>query len=134
MLTIGDVARRGGVTVESIRYYEKEGLIALPDRDVNGYRLYSSDAVSHIRFIKRAQEVGFTLKDIRELLSLRTNSDASCCDVRERAMGKVREMEEKIAVLTRMKSVLAGWVEECRSDAPLSQCPILDALDKDERV
>lgn len=131
MLSIGKVARRGGVTVDTLRYYEREGLIAAPDRGANGYRRYPSDAIKRVQFIKRAQEVGFTHKDIKELLSLRADPNASCCDVRARAAGKILEMETKIAVLERMKSVLSKWVAECPSRGPVAECPIIDALETD---
>ena len=133
MLNIGDVARQGGVTVEALRYYEKAGLIAAPDRDANGYRRYETDAVRHIRFIKRAQELGFTLKNIKDLLSLKGDPGASCCDVRERAEDKVRDMDQKIATLAKMRAVLSTWVEECRGAGPVSECPILDALGTEEK-
>ncbi|MEG3617668.1 MerR family DNA-binding protein [Magnetovibrio sp. PR-2] len=132
MMNIGDVARQGGVTVEAMRYYEREGLIAEPDRDINGYRRYDPDAVRRIHFIKRAQDVGFTLKDIKELLSLMTDPDATCCNVRDRAEGKIHDIEQKIASLTSMKTVLSAWVEECRGAGPISECPILDALEMEE--
>lgn len=131
MLNIGEVARECGVTVEALRFYEREDLLPAPDRDTNGYRRYAPDAVRRVRFIKRAQEVGFTLGDIRDLLSLQTDPGASCADVRERAGARVREMEDKIAVLARMKAVLEGWIDECRGEGPVSRCPILDALDGD---
>lgn len=129
MLNIGKVARQGGVTVETLRYYEREGLVAVSDRDANGYRRYADDVVRQVRFIKRAQDVGFTLKDIKELLSLRADPGASCCDVRARADAKIREMEAKIAVLRRMKAILQDWAATCPDAGPVDQCPILDALD-----
>jgi MerR family transcriptional regulator, copper efflux regulator len=132
MLNIGDVARKSGVSVEAMRYYEREGLITAPGRDVNGYRCFEVDAIRQVRFIKRAQEVGFTLKDIKELLSLRTDPAASCCDVRDRATDKVINIDQKIATLTNMRSVLAAWIEECRGAGPVSECPILDALESEE--
>ena len=128
MLNIGQTAKQGGVTVEALRYYEREGLIDAPDRDGNGYRRYAEAAVRHIRFIKRAQQVGFTLNEIKDLLSLQTDPAASCCDVRAQAADKVRGMEQKIAVLEGMKSVLSQWIEECSGYGPLTECPILDAL------
>lgn len=134
MLNIGEVARQVGVSVEAMRYYEREGLIAVPDRDANGYRRYEPDAVRHIRFIKRAQEVGFTLKDIKDLLTLKGDPNASCCDVRMRAEDKVRDMDRKIATLTKMRDVLSAWVEECRGTGPVTDCPILDALEAEEKV
>lgn len=132
MLTIGTVARKGGVSVETLRFYEREGLIPAPDRAANGYRLYASDAVARVRFIKRAQDVGFTHKDIKELLSLRADPRASCRDVRNRATRKLKDIEAKMAVLERMRSVLAAWVEECPSRGPVDECPIIDALESDE--
>lgn len=132
MLSIGKVAHDGGVTVDTLRYYEREGLIPAPDRGVNGYRRFSPDTIKRVRFIKRAQDVGFTHKDIKELLSLRADPKASCRDVRNRATQKLRDIEAKIAILERMKSVLATWVEECPSRGPVAVCPIIDALESDE--
>jgi len=132
LLSIGKVARDGGVTVDTLRYYEREGLLPAPDRGVNGYRRYSPDTIKRVRFIKRAQGVGFTHQDIRELLSLRGDPNASCRDVRSRAASKISEMEEKIAVLERMKSVLSEWVSNCPSRDPVDTCPIIDALETEE--
>ena len=132
MLTIGDVARKSGVTVEALRYYERQGLVAAPDRDDNGYRLYRPDAVDRVRFIKRAQDVGFTLKDVQELLSLQARPGASCGDVRTRTAGRIREIEAKIATLQRMKSFLDAWAGQCVDAGPAEQCPILGALSKDD--
>tara|TARA_R110000803_G_scaffold114822_1_gene183258 strand:- start:193 stop:594 length:402 start_codon:yes stop_codon:yes gene_type:complete len=132
MTSIGKIAQNSGVTVEAVRYYEKQGLILKPDRDANGYRRYSKGAARQVRFIKRAQEVGFTLKDIKELLSLKADPEASCCDVRARAERKVQEMEDRIITLTRMKDVLSEWVTDCEGQGPTSECPILDALDAEE--
>ena len=132
MLSIGKVAHDGGVTVDTLRYYEREGLIPAPDRGANGYRRYPPDTIKRVRFIKRAQDVGFTHRDIRELLSLRGDPNASCRDVRSRATGKIQEIESKIAVLARMKSVLSEWVSNCPSRGPVAACPIIDALESDE--
>ncbi|MEQ8322069.1 MAG: heavy metal-responsive transcriptional regulator [Rhodospirillales bacterium] len=129
MLNIGEVARLGGVSVEAMRYYEQQGLIAPPDRNANGYRKYSPEAIRRIRFIKRAQDVGFTLKDIGDLLALKADPGASCRDVRERAQYKLVEIEEKLAVLAQMRDVLAKWTSTCPSEGQVNACPILDALD-----
>lgn len=104
-------------------------MITPPDRDANGYRKYSPDAVRRIRFIKRAQDVGFTLKDIADLLNLRADPGASCRDVRERARNKLTEIDTKISVLNRIRDVLATWTDACPSRGPVSACPIIDALD-----
>jgi MerR family copper efflux transcriptional regulator len=132
MLNIGEAARQGGVSVEAMRYYERRGLIAVPDRDANGYRHYTPSAVRRIKFIKRAQDVGFTLRDIGDLLSLRADPGASCSAVGDRARAKLGEIDGKIEVLVRMRRILAEWTDACPSEAPVSECPILDALDRDD--
>lgn len=128
-LKIGDVAERGGVNLQTIRYYEREGLLPEPPRLASGYRLFPEAAVRRVRFIKRAQELGFSLAEIRELLSLRENADAGAQDMRERARAKVADMEEKIRTLRAMKKALNALAESCPGCGPLSECPILDALD-----
>lgn len=133
MLNIGEAARQGGVSVETLRYYEQQGLIVSPERGANGYRKYLPEVVRRIRFIKRAQEVGFTLRDIGELLSLKSDSSASCSDVRDRAFGKLSEIEEKIRVLSNMRDVLSTWTDACPSKGPIAACPILDALDREDQ-
>lgn len=130
VLNIGEAAQQGGVSVEALRYYERQGLIATPGRDGNGYRRFEPDVVRRIRFIKRAQDVGFTLRDISDLLSLKESPGASCNDVRERALGKLDEIEAKIGMLSRMRDVLAEWTDACPSEGPVSACPILDALEQ----
>ncbi len=134
MLNIGEAARQGGVSVEAMRYYERQGLLAAPDRDANGYRRYTPAAVRRIKFIKRAQDVGFTLRDIGDLLFLKVDPGASCSDVRDRARAKLGEIDEKIEVLMRMRFALAEWTDACPSEAPVSECPILDALDRDDET
>jgi len=132
VLNIGEAARKGGVSVEALRYYEQQSLIVPPDRDANGYRKYAPEVVRRIRFIKRAQDVGFTLRDIGDLLSLKADSGSSCSDVRNRALGKLSEIDEKIEVLSRMRDVLSTWTNACPSEGPVSACPILDALDRED--
>ncbi len=128
MLNIGEAARQGGVSVETLRYYEQQGLIEPPDRDANDYRKYTPEVVPQIRFIKRAQDVGFTLRDIGELLSLKADPSASCSDIQDRAIGKLHEIEEKIEVLSKMRDVLRTWTNACPSKGPVGDCPILEAL------
>jgi MerR family mercuric resistance operon transcriptional regulator len=128
-LKIGDVAKRGGVNLQTIRYYEREGLLPEPPRLASGYRLFPEAAVRRVRFIKRAQELGFSLAEIRELLLLRENADAGAQDMRERARAKVADIEEKIRTLRAMKKALNALAESCPGCGPLSECPILDALD-----
>lgn len=131
MLNIGEVAQQCCVTVETLRYYEREGLIPSPERGANGYRRYSPDVIRRIRFIKRAQDVGFTLKDTADLLSLRTDPGASCKDVQKRALEKLSEIDEKVEMLIRMRDILTIWANACPSEGPVSECPILDALDSE---
>ena len=126
--SIGQVARQAGVGVETIRFYERKGLIKEPPRRASGYRQFSLDAVKRIRFIKRAQELGFSLGEIGDLLSLRT-VPSSCRDVKRRAEAKLADIERKLQDLQRMKNTLLQLVEGCRGAGPLAHCPLLDALE-----
>jgi len=128
-LKIGEVAERGGVSLQAIRYYEREGLLPKPPRLASGYRMFPDTAVRRVQFIKRAQELGFSLAEIRELLSLRENADAGAQDMRERARAKVADIEQKIRRLRAMKSALNALTKSCPGCGPLSDCPILDALE-----
>jgi MerR family mercuric resistance operon transcriptional regulator len=133
-LTRGRVAREGGVNIETIRYYERRGLLPKAGRLVSGYRAFQPEAVRRIRFIKHAQALGFSLKEIKELLSLRVTPRARCADVRARAEAKIGEIEEKIRALRAMKRTLKKLVSECMSgSAPATDCPILESLDTEAR-
>jgi len=125
-LKVGEVARRGGVNLQTIRYYEREGLLPQPPRLPSGYRLFPESAVLRVRFIKHAQELGFSLREIRELLALPGNAGAQ--EVRERTKAKIAAIEEKIRNLHVMKDALTTLAERCPGCGPLSECPILDAL------
>lgn len=127
-LTIGQLARKAQVNVETVRYYERRGLMPEPPRRESGYRQYSQDAAARIAFIKRAQELGFSLKEISELLSLRAGSDSTCADVKKRAEDKVASIEENIRDLERIKSALMELIATCQGRGSTSECPILDAL------
>ena len=128
-LTIGQLAERAGVGVETIRFYERKGLIAEPPRSSAGFRHYAPDAVRRVGFIRKAKALGFSLKDIMELLSLRVESDSTCADVRERTEEKIAEINEKIRGLKQMEKALGRLAASCRREGPLSECPILDELD-----
>jgi len=130
-LTIGQIARRAGVGVETVRFYERQGLLAGPARTASGYRQYTEDVVARLRFIRRAKELGFTLKEIAELLALRLDPETSCAEVRGRARAKIDDIEAKIRDLRRMRQALDKLVASCRGRGPISACPILDALDKE---
>ncbi len=128
-MTAGQVARLAGVGVETVRFYEKNGLLEKPARRVSGYREYDEQTVNRLRFIQRAKDIGFTLTEIKDLLSLRSCSDQPCDDMRERAEAKITEIEEKVALLLRMKQVIGRLVSSCGKQEDSSRCPILEALD-----
>ncbi len=132
-LTIGQVARRADVGIETVRFYERQGLIDEPPRRESGYRQYPQEAVARLRFIKRAKELGFSLKEIRELLRLRFDPATTCAAVRSRAKAKIMDIEGKIEALQAIKKVLGKLTTACSGRGPLSQCPILEALDYQER-
>ena len=131
-LTIGKLARQGGVNIQTIRYYERRGLIPKPDRSSSGYRVYDEEAVRLLGFVRKAQSLGFSLHEIDELLSLRMRPGITCADIRERARQKIATVEEKIAGLTRIRGALAKLATACRGEGPTSECPILEALDTDQ--
>ena len=132
-LTIGRLAKRTGVNIETIRFYEREGLIETPARSAAGYRQYSMDAVRRVQFIRRAKALGFTLKEVADLLALQVKPGVSCADVRERAQHKIEDIRARIATLQRMHTALEKLVNECSGRGPITECPILDAMDPDGR-
>ena len=132
-LTIGQVAKRAGVGVETIRFYERDGLIAEPARrPASRYRQYPPQAVRRVRFIRHAKDLGFTLKEIQELLELRVNPGSTCADVRKRAQEKIADIEERVVSLQRMKTALERLARKCRGQGPTTECPILEELDRGE--
>ncbi len=133
-LTIGKVAERAGVKIDTLLYYERHGVIAPPERNGSNYRVYTQDVVLRVRFVKRAQELGFTLAEIKELLELRVSAEASCADVRDQALAKVSDLDQKISSLKAMRRVLVKLADECSGQGPVSECPILDALDEKGKV
>lgn len=128
-LTTSEVARQGGVNLESIRFYERERLLPKPPRTASGYRMFTPDDVRRVRFIKRAQELGFSLREIKELLALRFEPDTSCGDVLKRAETKLSDIDQKISDLRRMRKVLARLTTACPGRGNLNGCPILESLD-----
>ena len=129
-LTIGELAKRGGVNLETIRYYERVGLLQKPPRTAAGYRIFPDDAPRRLRFVKRAQELGFSLREIKELLALRIESGKTRDDVRRRARDKIAQIDEKLRGLRRMKSALVKLTAACHGNGPVSDCPILEGLDQ----
>lgn len=133
-MTIGRVAEQAGVGIETVRFYEREGVLAEPARSASGYRLYDADVVARLQFVRRAKELGFTLNEIKELLSLRIDSTTSRQDVRAKARAKIEDIESKIKTLQRMKKALASLIQECCAKGDGADCPILKALDGDNSV
>lgn len=131
-LTIGELARHAEVHTETIRYYERRGLIPAPPRNVSSYRLYPSETLHRVRFIKRTQRLGFSLKDIKQLLALRAAPRARSADIKTCAKEKIEEIERKIRSLQAMREALKRLVAECSGKGPITQCPILHSLESDE--
>lgn len=130
-MTISQLARDVGVNVETVRYYERVGLMRQPRRPARGWRRYDLDAKRRLRFIRRAQRLGFTLDEIKELLSMRgSSSPRSCSRVRRKARGKLEEIEGKIRDLQSISSALERLAGACLEDDS-QPCPILTALDTD---
>ena len=131
MLTIGKLATLSDVSADTLRFYEREGLIMPTSKSVAGYRLYGEEAVVRLRFIKQARDCGFTLAEIVQLLALR-NQDVACCgDVRQRAIEKKLQLEAKIRALTEMSKALDHLINDCAEEKhPIAVCPILAALEK----
>jgi Hg(II)-responsive transcriptional regulator len=128
-MRIGEVAAEAAVNIQTLRYYERVGLLPAPQRHSSGYRSYASDAVRRVRFIKRAQELGFTLAEIADLLDLKQQSETSCKLVETRAAATLDRIAEKIRDLDRMRDALSRYVHACHESAPLGECPLLHALD-----
>lgn len=128
-LRIGEVAQQAEVNVQTLRYYERRGLLAAPEREASGFRRYSADTVRLVRFIKRAQELGFTLNEIEELATLRKSRSRNRSRVRQLAGAKVRDIEEKIRQLRAMRKALGVLVQSCDCESQRLECPIIEALD-----
>ncbi|MCZ7664186.1 MAG: heavy metal-responsive transcriptional regulator [Thermoleophilia bacterium] len=126
-MSIGKVAHAAGVGVETVRYYERQGLVARPSREHGAYRLYPPEAVARVRFIRRAKGLGFTLREIAELLRLGAEPDSACDDVRLRAEAKIAAIDTKIDTLRQMREALLELAELCR-EAPPGDCPFLRIL------
>jgi MerR family mercuric resistance operon transcriptional regulator len=129
-MTIGKVARLAGVGVETVRFYQREGLLNEPPRRQSGYRQYEENVVGRLQFIRRAKELGFTLKEIKELLSLRLDPSTTCADVKQRTAEKIADIEAKMRTLQRMKRALVKLTKACVGNGPTSECPILESLER----
>jgi MerR family transcriptional regulator, copper efflux regulator len=128
-LTIGQLAKESGVNLETVRFYERRGLLPKPNRSASGYRLFPRRYVGRIRFIKHAQALGFSLKEIQELLALRVAAGVTCAKVRSRAEDKISDIERRIRDLKTMKTALLKLATSCSGRGPVTECPILEALE-----
>ncbi len=129
-LTIGKLAKQTGVTIETIRYYQRIGLLTEPAKPDGGYRVYSVDTIARIRFIKRAQQAGFTLKEIAVLLSF---DGEHCADVRQLAEQKCQQIDQQIRDLMVLRQILGSLVDDCQQTAQSAHCAILDAFSDDNQ-
>ena len=128
-LSIGQLAKAAQVNLETIRYYERRGLLPEPPRNQSGHRRYPMEALLRTTFIKKAQSLGFSLMEIEELLSLRVTPGSTCGDVKRRVQAKVHEVDQKISELQRIRGALYVLAERCTGAGPVGLCPILEALD-----
>jgi Hg(II)-responsive transcriptional regulator len=132
-LRIGEVAKRSEVGIETIRYYERQGLLAEPARRPSGYRQYDESVVSRLRFIRSAKELGFTLAEIKELLGLWFDVKTKCEHVRQKSEQKIREIDDKLRALQKMKRSLKKIIGQCADRDSLQQCPLWLGLDKPQQ-
>jgi MerR family transcriptional regulator, copper efflux regulator len=127
-MRIGKMAAEAAVNVQTLRYYERRGLLEPPSRLPSGYREYDDGALQRVRFIRRAQDLGFTLQEIADLLSLEGHAPQACRSVAQRASRALERIDEKIGDLQRMRRALASHVTACRDHDPHDDCPLLGAL------
>ncbi len=134
VLHIGKVARAAGVNIQTLRYYERRRLLRPAGRAPNGYRWYDAESVRLLRFVKRAQGLGFSLREVQALLRLRETRGVPCAQVRERGERKIAEIAAKERQLAAMRPALEKLVASCRTERSRRECPILEALAEDEGV
>ncbi len=130
MYSIGQIAKISGISVETIRFYEKEGLLEKPQRKESGYRQYDESVIERLSFIQQAKGLGFTLAEILELLSLEIKTGTTSKDIKQMAQSKLHTIEEKIKMLKRMQRTLKDLVIQCDGQGSIEQCPILNAIKK----
>ena len=128
-LTIGKLAKKVGVSADTVRFYERCGLIAEPARTTSNYRIYPEEDADRIRFIKRAQQLGFSLADIKELLAMRQDPSISKADIKKKTEDKIADIRKKITDLSCILGALEHLAESCDGHGPISDCPIIEAMD-----
>lgn len=131
-LTIGQVAKEVGMSRDAIRIYERQGLIEEPERSTSGYRLYSDAVIARLRFIQRAKAMGFSLKEIGELLEIKRTAKNTCDQVRMEAKVKLKQIETKMTELQRLQNALKKLIRTCDDNKTNSHCPLLDALEQED--
>ena len=129
-MTVGTLAKQAGVKIDTIRYYERHGLLPQSPRTNSGYRTFTDASVERLRFIKNAQALGFTLSEIKQLFTLRIRVGSTCTDVRNRAESKQADIEQKIRSLQAMKRALQQLVSACSTHGPASECSFFENLDR----
>ena len=131
-LTRGRLAKQAGLGIETVRVYERQGLIEPPPRTDSNYRIYPEEEVNRLKFIKRAKDLGFTLKEIKELLFIQHDPHATKADIKKRTVEKIEDIKKKVQDLIRIQEALEHLAGSCDGHGPLSECPILEALAGDE--
>jgi MerR family mercuric resistance operon transcriptional regulator len=127
--SIGQLAEAAGVKIETIRYYERRGLIPEPPRNQSGHRKFPEKTLIRVQFIKKSQKLGFSLKEVSELLALRTDGDASCGDVVKRFDDKIKDIESRISSLQEIKTILENLSSRCTGTGSSMDCPFLHELE-----
>lgn len=129
-MKIGEIAKRSGIGIETIRYYEREGLLQEPERRPSGYRQYDESIIERLEYIMRAKELGFTLAEVRELLELSFSTHSHCDHIRQRADAKITDIEAKIRRLQQMKRSLGKIVQRCQAENSPETCPLVHKTTK----
>ncbi|GAA3918592.1 MerR family transcriptional regulator [Luteimonas lutimaris] len=130
-MNIGQLARQAGVPIDTVRYYERQGLIPEPPRSTSGYRQYGPGDVTRLEFIRRAKTLGFTLEEIGELMAISGNYSNDMKEMKQKASTKLQVVEARLEELVRMRDALRGLVDACPGHGPLAACPIMAALTTD---
>lgn len=130
LMLIGEIAKEADISIQALRYYEKRNIIKPQSRSVAGYRLYNEETVKTVGFIKHAQELGFPLKEIKELLELRSSSaNIQCQRVRKRAKNRLEDVQEKLKFLKKTEKTLKKIIKDCEENKESPSCPIIESME-----
>jgi Hg(II)-responsive transcriptional regulator len=132
-MTIGEFASKAGVNVQTVRYYERRGILREPERTASGYRQYDGEALARVRFIRRVPEPGFSLEEIEELLDLRVEASSSCSAIGAKTRARLEDVQGKTRELKRAEHVLEKLAASCAAREPTADCPILETLEEATR-